>query len=282
MKGKTCLVTGATAGIGKVTALELARRGARLILTTRDTAKGEAVAGALRSQVPGAQVDLGRADLSMMREVKEAAAEVRRLSPRLDVLVNNAGAIFTKRELTAEGLERTWATNHLSYFLLTRELWDLLAQSAPARIVNVASDAHRRASLNWDDLQAERRFMGYRVYGQSKLANILFTRELSRRLTGTSVTANSLHPGVVATGFGHNTPGLFKVLVKLGSPFMKSPESGAKTTVLLASSPTVEGRTGGYWASCREVRPSREARDDAAAKRLWDVSERMLAQLGLG
>ncbi len=281
MDGKICVVTGATSGIGRVTARELARRGARLVLTTRDDAKAQAVTAELKAARPDVQVDWVRADLSLMREVVRAAAEIRSRVDRIDVLVNNAGAIFTEREVTAEGLERTFATNHLSYFVLTRELREVLVQSAPSRIVNVASDAHRRATMKWDDLQHERGYMSYRVYGQSKLANILFTRELSRRLEGTGVTANSLHPGVVATGFGKNTPGVFRFAVQLLSPLFISPEKGAQTTLYLATSPEVQGVSGKYFAKSREAKSSREARDDAAAKRLWDESERLLARLGV-
>jgi retinol dehydrogenase-12 len=279
MKGKICLVTGATAGIGRVTALELARQGARLVLTTRDEGKGDSAASEIRAAVPGAQVEWVKVDLSVMREVREAAAEIRRRVDRLDVMVNNAGAIFIRREVTSEGVERTLATNHLSYFLLTRELRDLLVHSAPARIVNVASDAHRRARLDLDDLQSERGYSGYRVYGGSKLANILFTRELARRLAGTGVTANALHPGVVATNFGTNTPGLFRWAVKLASPFFIDAAAGARTSVYLASSPQVQGKTGGYYQKCREVQPSRRARDDQAAADLWTRTEALLARL---
>ncbi len=279
MDGKVCVVTGATSGIGRVTARELAKAGAHLVLTTRDEAKAQAVERELRAVRPDVQVDWVRADLSLMREVVRAAGEIRSRVDRIDVLVNNAGAIFNDREVTSEGLERTFATNHLSYFVLTRELRELLVRSAPARIVNVASDAHRRASMKWDDLQHARGYFAYGVYGQSKLANILFTRELARRLEGTGVTANSLHPGVVATGFGKNSPGLFKLGVQLLSPLFVSPEKGAQTTLHLATSPKVEGVSGRYFAKSREARPSKAAQDDAAAKRLWEETERILAQL---
>lgn len=284
MEGKTCVLTGATSGIGREAALELARQGARLVLTTRDDAKAKAVEADLRAAAPDVKVEWVRADLSLMREVRKAAAEIRARVDRIDVLVNNAGAIYTDRDVTAEGIERTFATNHLSYFLLTRELQDLLVQSAktaPVRIVNVASDAHRRGKMNWSDLQAERVYLSYAVYAQSKLANILFTRELAKRLKGTGVTANCLHPGVVATGFGLNTPGLFQLGVKLLSPLFISAKKGSETTVYLATSPEVEGKTGGYYAKQREKKPSRKARDDAAAARLWAESERLLAQVGV-
>lgn len=276
IRGKRVLITGATSGIGEVTARELLRRGARVVMTTRDRAKGERVASAMRAQVPGAELELLEGDLSLMREVKQVAEAYAARFDRLDVLINNAGAVFARREVTSEGLERTLATNHLAYFLLTRELLPLLKASAPARVVNVASDAHRRGKLTFDDLQRERGYSGYGVYAQSKLANILFTRALARRLAGTGVTATCLHPGVVATGFGMNRPGLLKLSLTLVRPFFISPEAGAKTTLHLATSPEVEGESGGYYAHEKPATPSAAARDDAAAERLWRESEALI------
>lgn len=276
IRGKRVLITGATSGIGEVTARELLRRGARVVMTTRDRAKGERVASAMRAQVPGAELELLEGDLSLMREVKQVAEAYAARFDRLDVLINNAGAVFARREVTSEGLERTLATNHLAYFLLTRELLPLLKASAPARVVNVASDAHRRGKLPFDDLQRERGYSGYGVYAQSKLANILFTRALARRLAGTGVTATCLHPGVVATGFGMNRPGLLKLSLTLVRPFFISPEAGAKTTLHLATSPEVEGESGGYYAHEKPATPSAAARDDAAAERLWRESEALI------
>ncbi|MBI3297566.1 MAG: SDR family oxidoreductase [Elusimicrobia bacterium] len=272
LDGKTIALTGATAGIGRAAALELAGRGARMLLVCRDRAKGEAVVGTIRAA--GGAAELVLADLSLLSEVRRAGAELLALAPRLDVLVNNAGALFQRRELTAEGHELTFATNHLSYFLLTRLLLERLKAGAPARVVNVASAAHRRAKTEaFDDLRAERCYDGWQRYGLSKLANILFTRELARRLEGTGVTANSLHPGVVATGFGLNTTGLLKLLIKAAQPFELTPEQGADTVVWLAASPEAAGVTGKYFARRVEARSTAAAQDDDAARRLWTLSE---------
>lgn len=276
VRGKTALVTGATGGIGKVTATELAKKGAKVVLTTRDRARGEAAVNELRAAAPGAQVELIEGDLSLMRDVKRVADEFKQRFDRLDLLVNNAGAIFTERGVTSEGLERTLATNHLSYFLLTRELLPLIEKSAPSRIVNVASDAHKRAKVDFDDLQREKSYFHFAVYGQSKLANILFTRELAKRLSGKNVTATCLHPGVVSTGFGKDTSGLFKWGLSLIQPFLIGPEEGARTTIHLATSPEVEGHTGGYYARCKPAKPTRAACDDAAAARLWTETEKLI------
>lgn len=278
MQGKIALVTGATSGIGRVTALALAQKGAHVVITTRDAGRGRATVEQLQRAVPQARVDFIRTDLSEMREVVAAAAEFKRRFSRLDVLVNNAGAVYTRRETTSEGLERTFATNHLAYFLLTQELLDVLGAGAPSRVVNVASDAHRRGRMRFDDLLLERRYFHWAAYCQSKLANILFTRELARRLDGSGVTANCLHPGVVATGFAMNTPGLFKWVMSAASRFFISPEEGAKTSIHLASAPEVAGRSGGYFQKCREVTPSRAARDPEAAARLWLASEALIAR----
>ncbi len=274
--GKVCLLTGATRGIGRAAADALARKGLTLALVGRDKARVEATVAAVRAASGNAQVEGLVADLSLRSEVRRLAADVKKRYPRLDVLVNNAGAIFTRREETAEGLEKTLALNHLAYFLLTRELLDLLKASAPSRVVNVASDAHRGMRLDFDDLQNRKRYSGLRVYGQSKLMNILFTEELARRLAGTGVTVNALHPGVVATGFGSNTPGLFQTLVKLAAPFLLSPQKGARTLVYLATSPEVEGVSGKYFTKSREVRPSPAARDGEAARKLWEASEQLI------
>lgn len=270
MKGKTCVITGATSGIGRAAALELGRRGARLVLVCRDRGKAAAVA----AELGGAGLVI--ADLSVQAEVRRAAAEVLALAPRLDVLVNNAGAMFQERSLTADGLERTFAVNHLAYFLLTELLLERLKASAPARVVNVASDAHTPAKgIPFDDLDGARDYGGLARYSQSKLANILFTRELARRLEGTGVTANALHPGGVATGFAGGTTGLLGFVVRLARPFMLTPEQGARTVVWLACAPEAAGVSGKYFAKCRERRPNRAAQDDALARRLWDESERL-------
>ncbi|MBI5596339.1 MAG: SDR family oxidoreductase [Elusimicrobia bacterium] len=274
MSGKTVVITGATNGIGRAAALALGAMGARLVLVCRDKGRGEAVVSELAAR--GAKADLLLADLAEFAPVRSAAREVLRLAPRIDVLVNNAGAIFEERSLTADGYERTFALNHLSYFLLTRLLLDRIKESAPARIVNVASRAHWRAKgVDLDDLKGERSYSSWRRYGESKLANILFTRELSRRLAGTGVTANSLHPGVVATGFGRNSKGLMNLMVRLAAPFLITPEKGAETIVYLASSPQAAGVTGKYFVRCAEARTTAAAQDDDAARRLWELSERV-------
>jgi NAD(P)-dependent dehydrogenase (short-subunit alcohol dehydrogenase family) len=275
MDGRVCLVTGATSGIGRATALELSRRGATVHLVARDRARGEAALAEV-ARAGGGRARLHLADLSSMAAVRALAEEVRAAAPALHVLVNNAGAVEMERRVSPDGLEMTFAVNHLAYFLLTHLLLDLLRSSAPARVINVASTAHRGKTLDFRDLQNTRRYAGLRVYGQSKLANILFTRELARRLEGSGVTANSLHPGVVATGFGRASGGWMGFGVRLIAPLLLSPEQGAETTLYLACSPEVEGVSGQYFERCRPVRPSAAARDDAAARRLWEESARLL------
>ncbi len=276
IEGKRVLVTGASRGIGRTTVLALAKQNADLGLLVRNRELGEKVVEEIRALGGKGKADLFVADLSSQREVRRVAAEIQAKYERLDVLINNAGAIFMDRRLTADGLEMTFALNHLAYFLLTKLLLDLLKKSAPARIVNVASTAHRGAKIQFDDLMSEKGFRGFGAYGQSKLANILFTLELSKRLEGTGVTVNALHPGVIASQFGRNNKA-FGVLMRLGAPFLSSEESGAKTTVYLATSPDVEGVTGKYFRRSREAIPSAEAEDAAVAKRLWEVSEELVA-----
>lgn len=273
--GQTVVVTGASSGIGKSAAVTLAGMGARTILVCRDRGRGEAAVLDVRKA--GGTAELVVADLSSQAEVRRAASEILSLAPRLHVLINNAGAMNQKRERTVDGLERTFATNHLAYFLLTSLLLDRLKASAPARIVNVSSAAHRRASagMPFDDLNAERGYSSWDAYGQSKLANILFTRELARRLEGTGVVANSLHPGIVATGFGLNTSGLLRLAIRFFQLFMLTPEQGADTIVHLASAPEAASVSGKYFVKRREAMPRAPALDDGAAKRLWEVSERL-------
>ena len=225
-----------------------------------------------------AKVDLFVADMSSQKDIRRVANEYREKHDRLDVLVNNAGAVIMERATTADGLEATFATNHLGYFLLTTLLLDLLKKSTPARVVSVSSDAHRNGKMVWDDLQGEKSFSGFGAYAQSKLANALFTVELAKRLEGTGVTANCLHPGVIASQFGRNNKGIMGFFVRVAAPFMASEEEGAKTTVFLASSPDVEGVTGKYFKKCRAVDPSPAARDETAAARLWTVSEELVAK----
>jgi NAD(P)-dependent dehydrogenase (short-subunit alcohol dehydrogenase family) len=273
MRGMTCVITGATAGIGLVAAERLGAMGARLLLVGRDRGKAAAVLRQLRERVPGLEASLFYADLAQLSEVRRLAGELLDAAPRLDVLVNNAGAIFRRRTVTGDGLERTFALNHMAYYLLTRLLAERLVGSAPARVVNVASEAHRGAALDFDDLQGERRYDGWTAYRRSKLANILFTRELARRLDGTGVTANCLHPGFVATSFGDNNRGVFRLALGLGKRFVAiSPERGAETTVYLASSAEIATESGGYFEKCRKTSPSAAAQDDRAARRLWAAS----------
>lgn len=278
MHGKTVMVTGATDGIGLVTARELARQGARVLLVGRNEQKGQRAVGAIRAAAKGADLAFHRADLSRLSEIRRLAAIVGETEPQLDVLVNNAGGIFNARQETADGFERTFALNHLNYFLLTNLLLDKL-QAAPAgRVVNVASRAHVGAELAFDDLHLTRGYKAWRAYKQSKLANILFTRALAQRLEGSTVTANALHPGFVRTRFGGDNPTVFRMGVRLAMAAMAiSVEEGAKTPIFLASSPAVEGRSGGYYVKNAEARPAAAARDDAAAERLWQVSQDMVA-----
>jgi NAD(P)-dependent dehydrogenase (short-subunit alcohol dehydrogenase family) len=247
MQGKVVVVTGATSGIGQVAAERLAAMGGRLIVVARDRARGDATVAALQRAGPGAAHGLYLADLSRMTETRRLAAEIAAAEPRIDVLINNAGALFASRRVTADGLERTFATNHMAYFLLTLGLAEALRAAAPARVVNTASDAHRGETLDFADLQSSRGYRGVRAYGRSKLANILFTRELARRWRGTGVTANCLHPGFVATRFGNGSGGWLSYGVRFAKVFAISPQKGAETIVHLAASPAVAEVSGGYF-----------------------------------
>lgn len=276
MHGKVVVITGATSGIGQVTAERLAGMGARIVAVARDRARGEAALARLRERGPGPAHRAHYADLSSMAETKRVAAEIAAAEPRVDVLINNAGALFNIRQVTPEGLELTFALNHMSYFLMTRGLRERLLASAPARVVNTASGAHRRARLDFDDLQSARDYSGLMVYSRSKLCNILYTRELARRWAGTGVTANSLHPGFVATRFGDASGGLFSYVVRASKKvFGLSLEKGAETLVFLASSPEVATISGGYFYQCHLAAPTRAAQDDAAARRLWEETVRL-------
>lgn len=280
IEGKQVLLTGASRGIGRQTALQLAKLGANISLLVRNREAGEKVIEEMRATGSKGRTDLFVADLSSLAEVRRVAAEYLQKHDRLDVLINNAGAINMDREVTADGFERTFATNHLAYFLLTELLLDALKKSKPARIINVASEAHRSAKIDFDDLmQSKRSYAGFNQYCNSKLANILFTKELAKRLEGTGVTVNALHPGVIASGFGRNNKGVFGFIMRnLAGPFLGSEESGAKTSVYLASSPEVDDKTGLYFKSCKETQPTSAARDETLATRLWKVSEELVQQ----
>lgn len=272
MHGKVCVVTGATTGIGKEIALGLAQRGATVAIVGRDPHKCEAAVNELRTRTGNTSIEALIADLSSQAEVRRLATDVTRAYPRVHVLVNNAGAIFTSRHETVDGLEMTFALNHLAPFLLTNLLLDTLKASGHARIVTTSSAAHFGARINFDDLQSKRRYTTFGAYGQSKLANILFTRELARRLTGTDMTANCFHPGVVASNFGRSNGGIAGGVFALGRPFFISPEKGAETGIYLASSPNVAHLTGQYFARKNVARTSAAANNDEAAHHLWDVS----------
>jgi retinol dehydrogenase-14 len=273
MAGKTVLVTGATGGIGKATAIGLAALGARVGITGRDLKRVEAAAVEVRRATGNPQVDAFGADLSSQAEVRRLAAEVLDAYPRLDVLVNNVGGFWATRHVTADGLEHTFAVNHLAAFLLTDLLLDRLKASAPARVVTVSSGAQSMGKIDFDDLQGERTYSGQTAYNQSKLASVMFTYELARQLEGTGVTATVLHPGVVSTGFGAEDPSrIFKVVVPFVRPFMKTPQQGAATSIYLASSPKVEGVTGTYFANHKPQTSNKASYDRDAATRLWQVS----------
>jgi retinol dehydrogenase-14 len=272
MAGRTVLVTGGTAGIGRATALGLATMGAHLAITGRDRERAEGVAREIRL-VSGAQVDVFVADLSSQSQVRRLAEEVLQGLSAIDVLVNNVGGYWNTRHVTADGLERTFALNHLAPFLLTNLLLDRLKRSAPARVVTVSSNAQAMGRIDFDDIQGERSYSGARAYNQSKLANVLFTYELARRLQASCVTANALHPGVASTSFGAEDPGrVQRLFVPFARPFMKSPERGATTSIHLASAADLEHVTGRYFAGSKPKRSSKRSYDEAAAARLWQVS----------
>jgi NAD(P)-dependent dehydrogenase (short-subunit alcohol dehydrogenase family) len=270
MRGKRVLVTGATTGLGRVTARELGRMGAEVIVVARDRQKADAALAELRELgAPTAHALI--ADLSLMSSVRALAAEVRSKFDRIDVLVNNAGAVFGTRGVTAEGFERTFALNHLGYFLLTNLLLDRIKE----RIVNVSSEASRSGRVDFDDLQSEKKYTPFGAYCTSKLLNLLFTFELARRLQGRGITVNAAHPGPVDSGFG-TTDGWVGAVMPLARLFMISPEKGARTQIWLASSPELAGVTGKYFAKQKEKRPTRKALDEESQKRLWEVSEKLV------
>jgi NAD(P)-dependent dehydrogenase (short-subunit alcohol dehydrogenase family) len=282
MQGKVCLVTGATNGIGLVAARELARCGAQVIVVGRSPARCDAAVAQIQDQTGSRMVEALIADLSSQQQVRDLARHFRDRFPRLDVLVNNAGGMGLRREATEDGLERTVAVNHLAYFLLTKLLLDRLRASAPSRVVNVASAAHRKAALDFDDLLGKRSYNGWRQYCRSKLMNLLFTYELARKLDGTGVTANALHPGWVATGFAGNNGWRGRVWQFVAHCFAVSVEVGARTVVYLAAAPAVAGVNGRYFVRERVAPSSAESTDEAAAQRLWQISEQWTSRAPAG
>ncbi len=270
MDGKAVLITGATSGIGRETAMALAGKSARIVMIVRDRERGEAVKQEILAKHDSAHVDILLADLSSMEEIRRVAAEFRSRYSQLHVLVNNAGGIFGKRLLTKDGFEMTIALNYLAPFLLTNELLDVLRASAPSRIVNVASGAHSMGRVEFDNMHGERSYGAWRAYGSSKLMLVAFTRELARRLQGTGVTVNALHPGFVATNFGREHMGrVVGTFLGLAKPLQKTPKEGAETSVYLASSEEVEGITGQYFADSKPAESSRASNDEVMQKELW-------------
>ena len=272
MNGKICLVTGATDGIGKVSARVLAEMGAKVIIVGRNPEKSAAVLTELKSISRNENIDLLMADLAVMKEVRDLAEQVISRYDRLDVLLNNAGGYFAKHEITSDGLEMTFALNHMSYFLLTNKLMGLLKSSVPARIVNVSSDAHYGVDIEFDNLNGEQDYKAWKAYQKSKLANVLFTYELLKKVPA-DITVNCLHPGFVATNFGNNNGGFVSPVLKIAKRISAiDPEEGAKTSIFLCSSPEVEEVSGKYFFKCQPKTSSRESRNMDTAKRLWQIS----------
>lgn len=281
MDGKVVVITGANSGIGRESARLLAGDGATVVMVARNADRGREAVEAVRASTGNPNVHLELLDLASLASTRRGAEAILARFPRIDVLMNNAGLVLSERTVTEDGLEATFQINHLGHFLLTALLREALVAAAPARVINVASLAHRAATrgLDFEDLQSERRYRFFDVYAKSKLANLLFTRELARRLEGTGVTANGLHPGTIASGFARDgdAKGLFGFLVKVGAPLLTTPEKGADTQTWLARAPEVAEVTGEYFVRRRVRRPSAHARDDAAAARLWEASERLVA-----
>lgn len=286
MTGKTVLITGGNAGIGKQAAIDLAKLGAKVVFTSRNLRKGDVAQAEIREAANSKLVDCLPLDLASFASIERFAKEFLARYPRLDVLILNAGLVLDTRTETEDGFETTFGVNHLGHFYLTSLLRERLEASAPARIVVVSSDYHRAApeGLDFDDLMAQRRFRGFKVYARSKLANVLFARALSRRLDANEVTVNALHPGMVRSRFARDGDlgGIKQIGWVLLSPFMINLEKGARTSVYLASSAEVAGKTGGYYVRCKSVKPSRAARDDEAGERLWKVSEELIEQAKAG
>lgn len=278
---KTALVTGSTNGIGKVTALELARQGYRVLLTSRDAVKGQQVLAKIQMQTGNDALEMYVGDLSSMADVRRIALEVRARHPAIDVLVNNAGGLFDEHQETVDGFEYTFAFNHLSYFLLTNLLLPSLKtaaeKSGEARVLSVSSSANNSGKMRWDDLQYQSSYSAWPAYNQSKLMNVLFSNALARRLAGTGVTSNSLHPGLISSGFGSTATGLSKMLLTVLRPFMLTTQQGAQNSLYVATSPQIRGVSGQYFVKQKPGKPSPLAADQGAQERLWKLSEKLAA-----
>jgi len=279
MKGKTVVATGATSGVGEAAVLALARLGARIVFVARNDRRAAATMAKLEAAAPGLGHRAHLADLSSMAETRRVGRAIAANEPRVDVLVNNAGAMFAERRVTAEGLERTFALNHMAYFVLTEALREKLIASAPTRVISTSSGAHFGARLDFDDLQLAKGYSGFKAYSRSKLANVLFTRELARRLAGTGVAANCFHPGFVASRFGDRAGGLIGLVFPLFKLAAISPERGADTLLYLASSAEVANVSGAYFDKRAVTTPSAAARDDDAARQLWEASEKLASNV---
>jgi NAD(P)-dependent dehydrogenase (short-subunit alcohol dehydrogenase family) len=279
MHGKVCLITGGTSGIGLITAEALTQAGATVIIVGRSPEKTQSAVRAIQEKAGSQNVEYLLGDLSNQAEVRRMAADFHQRHHQLHVLINNAGAVFMSRRLSQDGIEITFALNHLAYFLLTNLLLDLLIASAPSRIINVSSAAHTSQQINLSDLQNQQKYNSWKAYGQSKLANLYFTYQLARRLDGTGVTVNALHPGFVATNFGRSNGGLFNPIFKLAQLAAISPEEGAKTSIYLATSPDVNGVTGKYFVKSKLVSSSPVSYDENIARKLWEISQEMTGLL---
>jgi retinol dehydrogenase 14 len=275
MGGKTVLITGGTSGIGKAAAVALAAMGANVVIVGRNLERGEAAIEEIRARSHNESVELMLADLSVQSEVRGLTQEFQEHHDRIDVLVNNAGLVQSKRTESPDGIETTLAINHLAPFLLTNLLLERLEQSAPSRVITVSSEAQRWGNMDFEDMQARRKYRGFPVYGMTKLANIMFTFELAERLDGTGVAATCLHPGSVGTNFGQNNRGPMALFFRTFKPFMRSPEQGADTLVWLASSPEVDGVSGKYFSDRKEIEAKKVAYDPVARRRLWEISEEL-------
>ena len=271
LQGKVCVITGATSGIGKETAKTLASKGASLVLPIRDSLKGDILKDEILEQTPDARIDLMHCNLGSFDSIRNFVKEFKSKYDKLHILINNAGIWETKRNLSEDGVEMNFAVNHLAPFLMTNLLLDTIKNSSPARIINVSSDAHRTFKINFSDIEYEKRYFSFKVYSQSKLANILFTKKLSQMLRGNDVTVNCLHPGLVSTGLFEKMPKLMTGLMK---PFMLTPAKGAETIIYLATSPEVEKTSGEYFAKKKTKKPASEALRQDVANKLWEVSEK--------